>query len=383
MGLFSDGVAGLHGGAATAKENYRSIGRGNGGVPVSSKRNFHWRDFDCATTPSIPGKFETVLYRGNREDGGFGSRAPRFGQEERHGEMPGPGHHGVAKSALADNAVGKRGHGAFASKTPRQQAAKSSPAPGPGFYGDPSSVSAPYSETDRCRPSATFVPPTSVNPAKYNARPSPGPGDYSGATGLATSVHSRFPVDNRGAVMSSVAEPTHSSTETPGPGAYYRERQRPASGEPGRQVSSLLKTPRGWSEVPVKPVSQAGLMRLGAELLAEDSAQTSSMPGPGQYDPKPEATSGGGPVSFCAGETYAFRLGNSHMSRRWRGDGGPGPCDYEAPPARPKGDLSAASLKSKVSRFTDKEAEAPGPAYYSPRKTADTDFHLNPHSLWK
>merc|ERR1719331_2636399 len=117
MGLFSDGVAGLHGEAPTAKENYRSIGRGNGGVEVSAKRNFHWRDFDCSTTPSIPGKFETVLYRGNREDGGFGSRAPRFGQEQRYGELPGPGAHnthaGLTYKGRAESMVGKRGHGPF------------------------------------------------------------------------------------------------------------------------------------------------------------------------------------------------------------------------------------------------------------------------------
>merc|ERR1719162_2087924 len=100
--------------------------------------------------PSIPGKFETVLYRGNREDGGFGSRAPRFGQEQRHGELPGPGAHDTPRIGLVENTVGKRGHGPFASKTPRQKSS-SSQAPGPGFYGVPTG-SAPSSQGASSKP---------------------------------------------------------------------------------------------------------------------------------------------------------------------------------------------------------------------------------------
>jgi len=385
MGVFSDGAAGMFSSAPAAKENYRSMGRGAGGVEVSSKRNFHWRDCDSATMPSTPGKFETVLYRGNREDGGFGSRAPRFGQEDRHHELPGPGAHeapaGLARRGVTDSTVGKRGQGPFASKTPRQKASKSE-APGPGFYGNSSgSGSAAVSQRDNDRPTSIFVPPTSVNPAKFNARPSPGPCDYSGAIGLPNPSTNK--VDNTGAVISHNSEHggpfSRLAKPTPGPGAYHKD--RPDSAEPARgcPVPSLSR----WEKLhDGRGVTEAGLLRFATKVLTEDADQPPPVPGPGQYNPKPEATSAGGPVSFGTGPAHGFRMGNSHRPRKWRPQG-PGPCEYEAPPGSPLGHAAASSFSSKVTRFKELEQQAPGPAYYSPRKTAEKDFHLNPQQLWK
>jgi len=53
-------------------------------------QNLYHRFADFATVPTIPGKFETVLYKGNQEEKGFGSQTPRFGQEPRPA-APGPG----------------------------------------------------------------------------------------------------------------------------------------------------------------------------------------------------------------------------------------------------------------------------------------------------
>jgi len=383
MGVFSDGTGGAFSSAPAAKENYRSMGRGSAGVEVSSKRNFHWRDCDSSTMPSIPGKFETVLYRGNREDGGFGSRAPRFGQEGRLHELPGPGAHeapaGLALRGVTDSTVSKRGQGPFASKTPRQKSSKSE-APGPGCYSSSSgSGSAAASQRDSDRPTSIFVPPASVNPAKFNARPSPGPGDYSGAIGLSNPLTNK--VDNTGAAFS-IGERegivSRSSKPTPGPGAYHKD--RPNSVEPAcsRPVPSLSR----WEKLhDGRGPTEAGLLRFATEVLTEDAGQPPPFPGPGQYNPKPEATSAGGPVSFGTGGSHGFRVGNSHRPRKWRPQG-PGPCEYEAPPASPLGHAAASCFSSKVSRFKDLEQEAPGPAYYSPRKRVEKDFHLNPEQLW-
>lgn len=384
MGVFSDGATGMFSNAPAAKENYRSMGRGSGGVEVSSKRSSHWRHCDFSTMPSIPGKFETILYRGNREDAGFGSQAPRFGQEGRQHELPGPGTHeapaGLALRGVVDSTVGKRGQGPFASKTPRQKANKSE-APGPGFYGTSSgSGSAAMMQRDNDRPTSNFVPPSSVNPAKFKFRPSPGPCDYSGAIGL--SNPSTNNVDNTGAFVSHEDRGDHESRvskPTPGPGSYHKD--RPSSEEPScsRPVPSLSR----WEKLhDGRGPTEAGLLRFATEVLAEDAGQPPPVPGPGQYNPKPEATSAGGPVSFATGASHGFRVGNSHRPRKWRPDG-PGPCEYDAPPGSPLGHAAASSFSSKVARFKDVEQQAPGPAFYSPRKTAEKDFHLNPQQLWK
>lgn len=394
MGKFSDGVGGsglgLYSNGPPAKENYRTVGCGTGGVQVTAKRHFHWRDCDLQTTPSIPAKFETVLYKGNREAGGFGSQAPRFGQEARKGEAPGPGAHtpasGLSKDKLADQAIGQKGHGSFASRAPRMKALKGatgSQGPGPGFYGVPAG---PLPDTQRpdARPHANFQPPANVNPAKWYARPSPGPGDYAGATGPADA--SKAEVDNRGAIFSARCDPTKplrkKENPAPGPGSYSLERPRSASEQPSRPraAPSQLKggfTPRDGT------VTETSLHRQAVGLLAlEDSQSRRHGPGPGQYEPNPEVTStAGNRVSFNTGES--FRLGNSHLPRTWKPQC-PGPCEYEAAPPKPSDHAAAAAFASKITRFKESVSEVPGPAWYKPRmpSSEQTDFHLNPQNLW-
>jgi len=381
-----DSQVGLYNSAPIGKANYRSIGRGTGGVAVSAKRNCHWRDPDWPTTPSIPAKFETVLYRGNKEDRGFGSGGPRFGQESRQSELPGPGtHHNSAAFAIMDTTVGKRGHGAFASRAPREKPPKSARAPGPGAYCASSGLPPPASQ----RASAAFVNPASVNPAKFNARAAPGPGDYSGAVGPQASIPGAKAVDGRGAAMSHAGElgdtVSHSvKTATPGPGAYA-DRVRSNSEEPTQRerIPRLSKRQLAQqAESPHKGLSENALLRLTSGLLGEETiASARVVPGPGQYDPKTEVTSGGGHTSFSTGESQSFRIGKSHLPRRWR-EQSPGPGYYEAPPSPTRQTGVPAFAASNTERFGDKVPLAPGPAFYSPRKRPESDFHLNAKEMW-
>jgi len=387
MGGFSDGP-GLYCSAPPEKTNYRSLGRGAGGVPVTTarKKKQGSRNVQAGPTiPSIPGKFETVLYRNNREDKGFGSRAPRFGQEARESELPGPGTSPSDSAGGIDKAVGKRGLGPFASRTPRHQIDHAAAqAPGPGYYG----VVTPSSSSKACSGAAhVFMIPSSVNPAKFNARASPGPGDYSGAVGQV----GRAKVDATGALMrpGDSTTPRHGKTkdDTPGPGSYDATNRSfsEVSAAHGRRGISVPKHRCSQSSEAIaddsdKILSEVALMRASAQMLAEEKAQSSAGPGPGQYDPKPELTSYGGQISFSSGESASFQVGLSHMPRKHR-EHHPGPGEYEpAPPASPK--KLVLSFDSTPGRFKEKVPLAPGPAYYSPRKIEQGDFFLNTKNLW-
>merc|ERR1719454_855244 len=178
----------------------------------------------------------------------------------------------------------------------------------------------------------------------------------------------------------------------PGPGSYdekgctiaeaaARARMRTAPDLTANQWMTPRQLPKGWTD---KGVSEATLMRQCADVLAESKPERNSGPGPGQYDPKPEAAAGGlgqslGQTCFGTGESVSFRVGNSHMARKYR-PVGPGPGNYETPPSPSKSKAcAAASFASNSKRFDVGEPEAPGPAYYGPVRLPpkDKDFHLN------
>jgi hypothetical protein len=378
MGGFSDGL-GLYSSEPPSKTNYRSIGRGTGGVAISAKKksaDSSWRDSDYQTIPSIPGKFETVLYRGNQEEKGFGARAPRFGQESRNSELPGPGAFGnvTAPERGILEAAGKRGHGPFASKTPRQKDSKTA-VPGPGSY-KATEGSSSSSQRTRSAPNAVFVQPSSVNPASFNKRVSPGPLDYPGATVYGP----KSTASSTGACLSHAGERGDRTGSlalaacAPGPGAY-EDRDRTIAGEAAqsrRDGGSHGPTSKKWLTPREEKanISEAALMRKSSEMLTEDTNSSKAGPGPGQYNPKPEALSGGGQTSFSTGESVSFRYGTSNLPRQWRKIG-PAPGDYESRPPEPVSAAAAgAAFASNANRFDAKPPDAPGPAYYSPGRTA-------------
>lgn len=392
MGLFSDGE--ICNSAREKKVNYRSMGKGSGGVAMTAKKK-SWRDPDYVTQPSIPGKFETTLYRGNNEDKGFGSQAPRFGQEQR-AEGAGPATHGplagMADKVVEAKAVGTRGHGAFASRTPRQKAAHGTiKAPGPGAYAGSTGIESVLSAPANMLPSAAFVPPSAVNPAKFNERAKPGPGDYSGAVGL-TDV--RYKPESTGAFLSCehrAGIPVHD--KAPGPGAYegrgMLRGEEPASGRapsPSRRVAGelcpLAKCPKGWD--PETGTTVNALAHRSVKILEPEARQQIPRPGPGHYQPKPELLTGGGKTEHHTGETTQFRVGNSHKARKWK-EMIPGPGQYEATPGA-DAFAAANSFDSMTLRFKDKDPRhsAPGPSYYCPKSGIgpESDFHLNPGEAW-
>lgn len=373
------------------EQNYRSIGRGTGGVPTKSKNVFK-RHVDFVTIPSIPAKFETVLYRGNNEEKGFGSRTPRFGQEQRPDEKaPGPGAYPVTKLAVLSQAgtataacVGERGNGAFASRKDRFKQ-RIERKPGPGTYEAPEKdLGQPKSIQDVRN--AAFVPSTSVNPAKSRVRVSPGPGDYRNNPVSATWGKGgiRFPRTGE----DSDERVDFGINSNPGPGDYEEALLKPRSASEGHG-----RTGRRRLLVPAEDLSHASLLRMDADRITEEivsggaanSQTVAHTPGPGSYEPQITATKGR--TAFGTGESSCFRVGNSHLPRKWD-EASPGPCDYESLTNMSiadgrRTDPTAPVFSSVTPRFKDSATSAPGPAYYSPRSARRLNqFHLNTSRGW-
>jgi len=210
------------------KTNYRSIGRGSGGVEIRRHGALPRRQ-RRPTASSIPAKFETVLYHDNHEKRGFCGYTPRFFTPLLE-DKPGPGAYadddlGNGETA-AGGSVGTRGNGAFASRAKRLGPAARGGLPGPGSYDIAPVVERPGTPGGRPpSPSPAFVQPSSVNPAKFFERPSPGPGDYVPAQGAgdwsARGMRRAQNVLIGGAARSELlpGQPAKSE-ETPGPADY-------------------------------------------------------------------------------------------------------------------------------------------------------------------
>ena len=133
---------------------------------------------------SIPSKFETTLFTGNRERDGFGSSAHRFSEVEN--ELPGPGSYNAdsAAAALVDTMVfSKKGYGSgFVSKTKRQSAfskgAASTPAPTAYGYGSAGTFDA-AARANRFGASTSAFQPETKRSVTVADEPAPGPGAYS------------------------------------------------------------------------------------------------------------------------------------------------------------------------------------------------------------
>lgn len=130
---------------------------------------------------TIPSKFETTLFTGNKEKDGFGSRAHRFVDVEN--DLPGPGTYAYAEQKIKDDMVySKKGLGVgFVSKTKRESQFKAgASAPGPGNYERGASFMDDIREKNRANRSgstSTFKPPTERS-VMVAADPMPGPADY-------------------------------------------------------------------------------------------------------------------------------------------------------------------------------------------------------------
>ena len=167
--------------------------------------------------PTIPSKLETILYKGDRETLGFGSKDLRFTANME--STPGPGQYGSGGKgcveALEKNeSFGIKGTGSFASRSYRFPFARATGGPGPGAY-----RAVPISSaSDPKVPSASFQKQVDLPIRVGGNRVAPGPGEYnvklldSGNCPGAAAFRSRQKRGNFGRDQSA----------TPGPGEYQR-----------------------------------------------------------------------------------------------------------------------------------------------------------------
>jgi len=370
------------------KVNYRSIGRGNGGV-IKKRIPIYVKDVDPATPSSVPTKYQTVLYRKNRERQGFSCNTPRFSRPRTMAEVvPGPGTYAgetqlpsevldsasqvTSSTATASSQVAAKGRGPFASRTPRLVHPSKQHGyvpPGPGSY---LSRDLPRDNS----PTAAFSLPGPGNPAKFFVEPQPGPGCYLGPDDAVP------PIGATGAraVFGSSPRSTQQvmNPDLPGPGQY------------GQADDERTRSPRKNSRKQLSPRHEplldpeAAQLKKGAELLKSGQAPPDpSSPGPGKYSPSLEAIRG--PRQFNARGHSSFHLGNSDRPRSWRPPE-PGPSDYvprigESRPRDAPWPLS--TMASQTERFSKEAIGVPGPAFYSPRKEPEAvSFHLNLQQTW-
>lgn len=360
---------------APRKVNYRAIGRGNGGV-VKKRTPTFIKDVDPPTPSSVPTKYQTILYRNNREQKGFLGNSPRF-PTPRAELTPGPGLYTTDEPLDGPPPEPMRGRGPFASRTPRlphPSKAHGYVPPGPGTYATATTAL----DVRDSSPSASFALPGAGNSAKYFAETEPGPGSYLG-TALVPSGRSAG-----AAVFGSSPRNTLQDNiylDVPGPGQYDQvdaeERMR----------STERPSPKHLVNEPFD--TEAAQFRKGNDLLKgpDKERERSTSPGPGQYYPQLDVVKG--KTNFSARGHSSFQIGNSHRPRRWR-DTLPGPTDYM--PAMPSmesltkanpGAAGLSTLVSKTQRFSKLSPRAPGPAYYAPQNhSGQMSFHLNMENTW-
>lgn len=285
--------------------------------------------------------------------------------------------------------VGLRGGNAFASRVTR--AVSTGPRlknPGPGAYDVAPGVrtEAAASGGGPPLPSAVFTLPGCGNPAKFYERAAPGPGDYEVKAGVSArggaTVTKGLPLPTAGECLEhhrSVWVTT--MAEAPGPGEYEVERGL-SSPPPGWARRSHSCDARGETaqrrlrrHVDPAHYAEAAQMKLGQEIL-KGHKEPVRAPGPGEYDPLTKDS------RICGAKgSSSFQLGLSHLPRTYR-SGSPGPCQYDT--QRVKDAEKVVNFAANANaRFQPDQPGAPGPAYYSPKKSEGTQsFHLNLKTSW-
>ena len=388
---------------------------------------------------SIPSKFETTLFTGNRERDGFGSSAHRFSEVEN--ELPGPGSYNAdsAAAALVDTMVfSKKGYGSgFVSKTKRQsafaKAAASTPAPTAYGYGSAGTFDA-AARANRFGASTSAFQPETKRSVTVADEPAPGPGAYShvrsfdrgsaellashgglhSAAALAAKLQSGAPAGARvkqatgsdpralgkprvagktwgesaapsGAALASKNQPT------PAPGAYDPRPDR--LGAQAAHFDQLLPTSAFrdrtagsggiFHDNPAAASRRTAEQRLGV-VAPTDAAR--GAPGPGAYNSATTsfyATYRRSP-QFCDSLIDRFGRALPGASRKPRGaDVLPGPGQYHYEPPRESALISSSAFMSATVRDNLNAAPGagvPGPAFYKPSNPLlepKRSFHLN------
>lgn len=373
------------------KQNFRTCGRGTGGVEMSPKRKKQdrvHRPLSREGTPvsSIPSRQTTVINAGagTREAHGFGSQAMRFHEKnislDAEGDAPGPGTYGQQlafhEESGAKTSLGVKGTGSFASKSRRFRPV-SLPNPGPCNYDQDVRPAKPQALEAVQSPS--FAQPTSFNPHKSNVRPSPGPGSYNakhsvnsarateGVRACSSVFHGNDDREPFGCVLPEAS--------LPGPGLYDA---RSCSTPPG--AAARFKGPISRPVMSVKPglpTASVSTADHAGEYVRKVGVIPTDVPGPGQYDIDRPIESR---KHFNALGTGSFQKGFSNEPRKWLHNA-PGPADYDRP-VDPSQGAAKAAFTSGSERICGSGIRAPGPAFYSPKQPNAQSFHLNIRRKW-
>jgi hypothetical protein len=135
------------------------------------------------TKPSIPGKYETTLFRNAQEKEGFGGRVVRFQDAQK--DIPGPGvYHNVKHHSLVrhSDSLSRKGYGAgFVSQDRRfvleRDLAWKQQLPGPANYDAPDFIRERQHRDFSTQPGHMFCKKT-TQAMRSEAIPVPGPGTY-------------------------------------------------------------------------------------------------------------------------------------------------------------------------------------------------------------
>lgn len=373
------------------KINYRSIGRGSGGVLKKRKPKFE-HDPESPSASSIPTSWETVLHKDNHEKKGFSSCSPRFVLSSASDFKPGPGaYSAVCKDLDAGACVGDRGANAFASREPRLKYQRNGLTAGPGAYDLNVLAKVPAAQV----PSAAFVEPSTVNLANCQKRAAPGPGEYTGqeakfkASGLATRATGAFISDtgadrDRADYMFYPDSPnsklaTRGTPPLPVKAVALQGSRRKLCQEPTRKPAS--KEEDGMCRE--RQEFGRKLLDSGWHPTGKQSGENRCVsPGPGTYDPNVDSTKGR--VDWGRNGTSNFRSNSPKSKAMADRPLSPGPGRYNNMEAAEV----VARIRGKVSfvkspRFEAYKPRAPGPAYYSPDGNVHhMSFHLNLHDTW-
>lgn len=345
---------------------------------------------------SIPSKFETTLFDGNKEKDGFGSRAHRFVESES--ELPGPGAYEEPAVRLRDDKVySKKGLGVgFASQTKRKSVFVGNNVPGPGNYNTRETLLNSVKEHDRYNASGSSAPfkPASQRSVIVAEEPLPGPGQYHRHREFDRGQH--LPLGPQTDMVFRSKSKQITFTEQPkevfpAPGQYSPLGSHEVQhGRSGTLVSASFR-----SGVPISGRPSEARQTKEQQLGVVERSMV-NLPGPGQYETKVHALSTGSrrrSPQFCDSNldrfgrtTLALRNSSAPMPT-------PGPGAYHVMHSNETTPISSSAFMSETLRggldqVTKVTKGLPGPAYYTPADNAvqilgsKKSYHLNAVQRW-
>lgn len=409
----------------TSMINYRQTGKLAGGRrhtgAVNRGRN---------TASSIPSKFETVLFHGQKEVRGFNQQSQRFDRRIKQEHVPGPGAYSRNSTftSKSPESFSRKGYGSFASNAQRFRQPRPTYYPGPGEH-DVLRVALPSTVPSHRNVFASTVPRIPVQ--KQN--PELGPGHYSTSSPTRVYVYcspsmSRAHGDKDAAKLfgehgmvgpsgskrhiremktlraafggGQVRFPPKKPKDVPSPGAYNPNIQH--TNHPAAASAFRSKKERGF-----QPSSSP------KDIMYYRSSRQDESPGPGKYNTNYKPRQGKLSVHSMFIERESDRWGNPKVrkSKKMLPEFYPGPGQYDPEPERNVqvqreaarlqivlrnkigSDGRARSPPSRGSpsfkaqgRITDFNFlnSPPGPAYYkhNGKMKASKSYHVNKTRKW-